>query len=242
MLPSGQLSAKEARARPRGFRFANWVVGLAFTLLARWKVEGRENVPAQGPLLVIANHTHYLDPPLINTCISRRVMFLAKRELITQTRGWRHWCLIHYGLIPMRRGGLDREALRRAAEFLMAGGALGLFPEGTRSRSGVLQRAQAGASLVALPNRVPIVPIGITGLAGVRVKPAMLVRRPRVHVRIGKPFMLPFPSSTDRATLTQASDYMMERIAELLPEALRGDYRSVAGGERALPDQRAQGD
>jgi len=238
LLPSGPIGTKEARARPLGFRFANWVVGMAFRIFARWEVEGRENVPPEGPLLVIANHTHYLDPPLVNTCLSRRVMFLAKRELITETTGWRHWCLLHYGLIPMRRGGLDREALKRASEFLAAGGALGLFPEGTRSRSGVLQRAQGGASMVALPNQVPIVPMGISGLAGVKIKPGTLFKRPRVRVRIGEPFHLPYGTTPTRGTLVEASDYMMERIAALLPEEQRGYYGSHKALEQAAPERR----
>ncbi|MBI4236440.1 MAG: 1-acyl-sn-glycerol-3-phosphate acyltransferase [Chloroflexi bacterium] len=219
--------------RPPAFAFADGVVTLALRLLARWQVEGRENVPRQGPLLVVANHTHYLDPPLLCASVRRQVLFLAKRELITEMRGWRRWCVIHYGLIPMDRRGLDREALRRAAEHVVAGGALGLLPEGTRSRSGLLQRAQPGASLVALSARVPILPVGISGLGGLRVG-RDLWRRPRIHVRIGRPFLLPFEPSRDRTTLTAASDYMMERIAALLPEAQRGYYsqaRAPAGDE-----------
>lgn len=225
--------------RALAFAVANGVMRLMFRLCTRWEVEGRERVPLRGPLLVIANHTNYLDPPLINASLPRRVLFLAKQELVAGTRGWRRWCLLHYGLIPLARRGLDREALRGAGAHMEAGGALGLFPEGTRSRAGTLQRAEPGASLVALPNRVPILPVGISGLAGLRL-PRDLWRRPRILVCIGQPFLLPFEPKRERATVTAASDYMMNQIASLLPEAQRGYY----GGPRppaTEPGERGRG-
>lgn len=215
---------------PLDYVFANGFMALNFRLFARWRVEGRENVPPRGPLIVVANHTHYLDPPLVNASVSRRVLYLAKSELMTETHGWRRWCLVHYGLIPIERRRVDRTALRRALDHLSAGGVIGLFPEGTRSRSGQLQRAQAGAALLALSSGAPVLPVGIVGLAGLRLGPSVVLRRPPVTVRIGPAFTLPFPATTDRAILREASDYMLGRVAALLLEGMRGAYAEAGSG------------
>ncbi len=198
-----------------------------FRLATRRRVDGVEHVPTSGPLLVVSNHIHAIDPPLINVSIpDRQVLFLAKRELIERTRWWQRWCYLHYGLIPLDRARLDRRAMGRALGHLEAGGTVGLFPEGTRSRTGALQAPLAGSAYLALAAEgTPILPVGIHGIAGARVTPWTLMRRPVVSVRIGEPFVLPAGgSATDRETLRDAADVIMRRIAELLPEEVRGAF------------------
>ncbi|MBI4328259.1 MAG: 1-acyl-sn-glycerol-3-phosphate acyltransferase [Chloroflexi bacterium] len=216
------------------YRVANNFMRLCFTLFSRWQVEGAEHVPSRGPFIAVANHSHYLDPPLINASLSRKVLFLAKREL-TQTPGWPGWCIVHYGFIPLDRERFDREALRRAQEVLEKGGAVGLFPEGTRSRTGQLQEARPAAAFLAIQSGVPILPIAISGAGSLGSLRHALPRRPPITVRIGPIFQLPTPLSPSREVIVSASHSMMERIAALLSPELRGVYGAGRGATPPAP-------
>ncbi|MDP7619184.1 MAG: lysophospholipid acyltransferase family protein [Dehalococcoidia bacterium] len=213
--------------QPLSYTIANGFMRMVFRSLSFHKVEGAENVPSSGALLVVSNHIHALDPPLINASIPRRqVLFLAKRELVERPSRWQRWCILHYGLIPLNRARLDRRAMAKAIELLESGGTVGLFPEGTRSRTGVLQQPLAGAAYLALASEgTQVLPVAVHGIAGLKLGLRALVKRPRVTIRIGKPFaLLQAESAKDRETLRQAGITMMQRIAELLPPEARGIY------------------
>jgi len=190
--------------------------------LTRWRVEGKENVPRTGPLIVVANHHNIIDPPLISASVPRRISFMAKEELF-RSRMLRA-IVQNYGAFPVRRGQLDRVAVRWALTALQNGGALGMFPEGKRSPNAQLQSPQPGASLLAARSGVPILPVGISGSERVNGI-GFILHRPRINVTIGRPFRL--ASSGDKVTrsrLAQHSESIMEHIAELLPESYRGVY------------------
>jgi 1-acyl-sn-glycerol-3-phosphate acyltransferase len=213
--------------QPLSYTIANGFMRIVFRALSQRRVEGAENVPASGALLVVSNHIHALDPPLINASIpGRQVLFLAKRELVERPSRWQRWCILHYGLIPLDRARLDRRAMAQAIELLDSGGTVGLFPEGTRSRTGVLQQPLAGAAYLALASEgAQVLPVAVHGISGLKLGRRTLLRRPRVTIRIGRPFALPrAESATDRETLRQAGATMMRRIAELLPPDARGIY------------------
>ena len=124
----------------------------------------------------------------------------------------------------MHRGQLDRKALRQAEQVLADGLALVMFPEGMRSRSGRLRPAFPGSALIALRSGVPIVPVGITGTERIRGI-AWWLRRPQIIVNVGRPFHLPPASSkVTKVKLAELTNYMMGRIAELLPLEYRGSY------------------
>lgn len=191
-------------------------------MLTRWRVNGKENVPAHGPVIIVSNHLNLIDPPLLSASIKRRIVFMAKEELFHSlilgplVRGWRAF--------PVRREGLDREALRQAQQVLGEGLALGMFPEGARSATAQLQRARAGTSLLALRSGVPVLPVGITGTEKIK-SPIAILRRPEVTVNIGKPLSLtPIDGQSTKAQLASATDFIMVRIAELLPPSYRGVY------------------
>jgi 1-acyl-sn-glycerol-3-phosphate acyltransferase len=206
---------------------ANGFMRIVFKIFSRQDVEGAEHIPTNGPLLVVSNHIHALDPPLVNAAVpGRQVLFLAKRELVDRTSWWKAWCILHYGLIPLDRARLDRRAMRRGIEHLESGGTVGLFPEGTRSRTGILQQPLVGAAYFPLiAEGTPILPVAVHGIAGLRLSPLALLRRPRIKIRIGEPFTLPpAESATDRTTLRESDDEIMRRIAELLPSEVRGPY------------------
>lgn len=198
------------------------VVRMLLLLLTRWRVKGRENVPSQGSLLVVANHLNLADPPLLAVSLGRKAIFMAKEELFRfRLSGY----FIHgFGAFPVHRRQLDRKALRQAGQVLGEGLALVMFPEATRSKSAQLQPAFSGSALIALRSGVPILPIGITGTERIKGV-AWLLHRPEITVNIGHPFHLPPASSKlTKVELTKLTDYMMGRIAELLPPEYRGDY------------------
>jgi 1-acyl-sn-glycerol-3-phosphate acyltransferase len=114
--------------------------------------------------------------------------------------------------------------LRQANLVLKNGTALGMFPEGKRSTSGCLSAALQGSALVGYHNRALIIPIGITGTEQIRGY-GWILRRPSVELRIGKPFYLPdIGYSLTKIQLTELTDIIMKRIAELLPEKYQGQY------------------
>lgn len=192
-----------------------------FSLACRWEIVGRENVPRRGPLIVISNHTHFVDPPIVGASLPRKLSFMAKEELFrVPIVGW--WAR-HYDAFPVRRGEADRQALRDAQSVLDLGLALGMFPEGTRSRDGVMRRAFPGAALIAMRAGCPIVPIAIDGSERI-FQELRRFRRANVRVIFGEPFTIHVDDKA-RDRLALATDQMMQHIAELLPEWRRGPYR-----------------
>jgi 1-acyl-sn-glycerol-3-phosphate acyltransferase len=198
------------------------VVRPVLFLFTRYKVEGKDNIPKQGPLIVVSNHLSMTDPPVLSASIPRSIVFMTKEELFSDpilgpfTRAWHAF--------PVRRGHLDREALRQADQVLRDGLVLGIFPEAMRSPTGKMQQGYTGAALIALRNKSPILPVGIKG-ADKMNKLSFIFRRPELTVNIGKPFT-PQPSGgrLTKEQLAPATDIIMRKIAELLPESYRGYY------------------
>jgi 1-acyl-sn-glycerol-3-phosphate acyltransferase len=196
------------------------IARVLFALLTRLEVRGRENIPTDGPLLVVANHLNLTDPPLIGISLGRKMMFMAKEELF---RSPLTACFVGgFGAFPVRRGKLDRKALRQSEQVLADGMALIMFPEATRSKTARLQPAYPGSALLAMRSDVPVLPVGISGTERVRGL-GWIFRRPRITINIGRPFKLP-AKKMSRAELAENTDLIMERIAELLPRKYRGVY------------------
>ncbi len=191
-------------------------------LFTNWQVRGRENIPGEGAVIVIANHLNLADPPVLGASLGRKAVFMAKEELFHSR--FSNYLIRGLGAFPVHRRQLDREALRQADQVLAKGTALIMFPEGGRSKNAQLQPAFPGSTLIALRNGVPILPVGITGTE--KIKGAVwLLRRPEVIVNIGYPFSLPpVGSKLTKAELAGLTNSMMARIAELLPPEYRGYY------------------
>ena len=198
------------------------IVKVILKLFTHCQVKGRENIPSQGPLLIVANHLSLADPPLLGVSLDRKVRFMAKEELFSPKMIG--YFISSFGAFPVHRGRLDRRALRQAYQVLADGSALVMFPEGTRSSNNQLQPGLPGSALVALRSGVPILPVGIFGTE--KIKGILwLLRRPLMTVNIGHTFNL--PSASGRLTkteLTELTNFMMKRVAELLPPEYRGDY------------------
>jgi len=194
-----------------------------FRLLSRRSVQGLEHVPRQGPYVLVSNHLSRLDAPLIYG--------LVGGEHIT---GWaaekyeRHWLFGTImrlgGGIFIRRGEVDRGALQAAVEWLRAGKAFGMSPEGTRSQTGAMTRAKTGVAYLVNETGAPVIPAGVWGTE-TAVGQLLRLRRPQVAVRFGRGFTLPALGEGERAAgLRRNTDEIMCRIAALLPPAYRGVY------------------
>ncbi|MFC2072499.1 lysophospholipid acyltransferase family protein [Chloroflexota bacterium] len=207
---------------PWYYYLAGLIVRMLLRLFTRWQVKGRENIPNQGPLLVVANHVNLVDVPLLGASFDRRVIFMAKKELF-------HFRLIghvigSFGAFPVHRGQLDRKALRQANRVLADGQTLITFPEGTRSHSGRLGHAFPGSALIALRSGAPILPVGITGTENIKGI-AWILHRPQITVTFGYPFHLPpVNGKLSKTELAESTNCMMKHIAELLPTKYQGVY------------------
>jgi 1-acyl-sn-glycerol-3-phosphate acyltransferase len=196
-------------------------------------VEGLENVPRHGGLLVVSNHVGTIDPPLIGAYLPRHdVYFMAKSEYFEHRLG--RIIITGYHAFPVVRGTADRTALRHALSLMAEGHVVVLYPEGHRSPDGVLQRPHPGAGFLARAAGVPILPVGIWGTERVLPIGSIRPRRAPVHLRFGRAVPLPAEDPDGpRRTNQQISDLLMQRIAEVLPASRRGifggttDYRAV---------------
>jgi 1-acyl-sn-glycerol-3-phosphate acyltransferase len=199
-------------------------------VVLRMRIYGLKHVPRRGGAMVICNHLDWFDPILLLATSPRPILFMAKAEFLTY-RVLR-WFAYQAGAFPVRRGRPDRAALRHAESRLAEGMLVGMFPEGTRSRTGGLIQPFPGASLVAVRSNAPIIPCALVGtedlpMSGVKSRARR--RYPRVTAIFGEPFMLATeaPDGT-RYDLDDLTDAMMIEIARLLPETYHGVYAGRA--------------
>ena len=197
-------------------------------LAGLFRVEGQDQVPGAGGLLVCANHASTVDPPLVPAFLPRGDSWsMAKSEYFVR-RSFMRWLVTTYHAFPVVRHSADRRALKRAAQILEAGQALIVYPEGTRVESGGLRRAEPGAGFLAKVSRATVQPVGLVGTRDCFPKGALWPRRVRVAVRFGGPLRIRERRPDGRRVENQeAADAIMLAIAELLPERVRGDYSDL---------------
>ncbi len=213
---------------PATYRALRRIVALIMSLFYRYEVVGAEKVPRCGPVIIAVNHLHLFDPFAVAARIDRQIVTLAASK-------WRSNLLIgaflkYAGTIFVRRGEVDREALRYCFEVLSQGKALAIAPEGTRSRTGGLQRGKPGIAYVAMRTDAPIVPVAIAGTQ--HLGDWLHLRRPVCRVVVGEPFHLPKVEgrpSTDQ--LQEVADAVMVRIGTMLPESYWGVYAPQIAAE-----------
>ncbi len=148
--------------------------------LSGLRVEGRENVPKSGGLIVASNHISFWDPPLVGCAVWRELHYLAKEDLFRNPVFG--GMIRSFNAIPIRRGSADMRGLTRAREVLRAGQALILFPEGGRMGDGKLHRARPGLGMLATATDARILPCHISGSDR---SGSWLLRGAHVQVRIG---------------------------------------------------------
>lgn len=211
-----------------------WFIRLCmFLYIRKTTTKGLENIPKEGGAILVSNHLNNADPCIIPGVAKRRIVTMAKKEMFR----WPviSWLFKFIGAFPVDRQGADLGALREAQRVVNDGLLLLMFPEGTRSRDRQLHRGFPGTALVAYRTGAPIIPIAITGTEGLPW-PWVFVRPfigPRVTITVGEPF---YPPTTERITTQaakDATDAIMLRVAELLPESYQGEYREAVARERA---------
>lgn len=227
-----------------GYRVGASLMAVVTRALARWQVINKEAVPREGPVIVAANHISLIDPPLLMASIPRPIVFMAKEEAFQSLFGEAFFWVM--GVMPVRRGQPDRGALVAARRILESGGALGIFPEGTRSRNGQLGLGYQGCALLALWTGAPILPVGITGteaIKGLSSFPSVLMgsipgsNRLQLTVNIGEPFPIARGDGPiSREHRVASTRLIMEHIAQLLPP----EYRGIYGDEEKVSEGAAK--
>jgi 1-acyl-sn-glycerol-3-phosphate acyltransferase len=183
-------------------------------LYFRLEAHGRDNVPRTGPVLLVANHSSVLDPPVIGALLHRQMAFLAKAELFRIP--------LFGGLIrrlnaqPVKREGADAGALRSVLRVLADDRVLLTFPEGTRGEEGVLRAPKPGAGMLAVLSGAPVVPVYVSGAGRAWPRGRRFPRPGKIIIRFGPALTFPRPEGGDRRSYYETvSRAMMAAIAEL---------------------------
>jgi cytidylate kinase len=216
-------------------RLGSVVLRLIVRAIVRLRIEGDLSaIPREGALIIAANHASSADPVLIgaflNSAINRPINWLGKRELLEW--GLTGWAFRRAGIHPVDRDAADLESFRTAMRILDAGQILAVFPEGTRSRDGALQRVREGVGMLAMRSGAVVLPVAVVDSDLMWPRGHLLPRfGKRVTVRYGTPLNVAdaLAASGDaprdrRAATEAATRLVMTRIAELLPPRQRGVY------------------
>jgi 1-acyl-sn-glycerol-3-phosphate acyltransferase len=201
-------------------------------LIYRPVIEGRDNVPRQGPVIIAANHLSFFDSIVIPLVAPRPVAFLAKADYF-HGRGiggrLRAAFFIAIDAVPVDRGShrTAQASLDAALAVLQAGRAFGIYPEGTRSRDGRIYRGRTGVAWLALSSGAPVVPVALIGTDQIQPVGTRMPRLRRVTVRFGAPLTFPpAPASSAQARRT-VTDEIMVAIGELSGQVPAGSYNEL---------------
>jgi 1-acyl-sn-glycerol-3-phosphate acyltransferase len=209
---------------PIGYRMAKAVLGRPLRWAYDIRVEGAGNVPS-GPAILAPNHRSFMDSIFLALAVDRPVTFLAKAEYFDNRRI--AWMFRSTGQIPLRRGSPSgaRQALHAAGNVLSGGGVVGIYPEGTRSRDGLLHKGRLGPARLAYASGAPIVPVGLIGTEQVQTPHQRLPRLgKRIVVRFGQPrWGAPSPARG----LRELTDQVMGDIATLCGQAYSESFAPV---------------
>jgi 1-acyl-sn-glycerol-3-phosphate acyltransferase len=208
-----------------GGQFVYWLaranVWALSKMMFRMRVEGGRNVPARGGVLIACNHVSHLDPPLVGTAAPRMVFHMAKRELFKVPA--LTWFMRQIGTIMVHRGQ-GKQAILDAIEYIGKGRAVIIFPEGTRSKNGVLMKGHSGAIVIAIRTDCPIIPAAIIGSEKAMTKGSKLIKPVPVTVRFGQPYTIPYEGDREhipRDVLERELVSLMEHIEALLPAHMK---------------------
>jgi len=153
-------------------------------MICRVKVQGSENVPSKGAFILASNHISNMDPFLVGTCITRKLNYMAKKELFA-SKFW-NWMFRQWGAFPVDREKPDISAIKEAINRLNSGKALLLFPEGGKRDHIENSKVQDGVGFLASKTQVPVIPVFIKGADKAMPKDAKFIRPADIHVRFGK--------------------------------------------------------
>lgn len=218
------------------YAFLKPIVATLCRLYFGLEAHGTEHVASHGPVLLVANHSSVLDPPVIGALLHRQMSFLAKAELFRIP--------LFGGLIrrlnarPVRRDGADANALRTVLRVLADERVLLTFPEGTRGEEGVLRPPKPGAGMLAVLSGAPVVPVYVSGSGQAWPRGRRLPRPAKIIVRFGPPLTFSRPEGGDRRSYYEmVSRAMMAAIAALQTEQDRAadEVRGTGCGPTRQP-------
>lgn len=204
-----------------GWRFFRTVFATYF----RWRVYNPERVPLTGPVILAPNHASYIDPPLVGAGVRRQINFLARDTifkvpvLASILRSWE--------VVPVDRDGGTGRGLKMILDRLSRGGAIIVFPEGTRSRHGALNPARSGIGLTVIKSTAPVVPVRVFGTYAAYGAHKLLPRPFRLQVKYGQPMYFEklraeaahCPKPRQKEIYQQIADEIMAEIARLEAKA-----------------------
>jgi 1-acyl-sn-glycerol-3-phosphate acyltransferase len=177
----------------------------------RGQIDGAEQVPQQGQLIVVSNHASDFDPPILSAAVRRPVAYMAKEELFRVPV--LKQAITLYGAYPVKRGAADRSAIRSALSLLEQGWAVGVFLTGTRTADGKVTDPKLGAALIAAKAQAPLLPVSLWGTHQIFRKGSALPRPVALTIRIGE--VISPPSSSDRAELEAVTQRCANTINQM---------------------------
>lgn len=180
------------------------LLSILFKVIFRLSVKGKENFPKHEGVLLCSNHMSNFDPPILGVAAPRIVRFMAKQELFKNP--FLNWLLTSIGGFPVKRGLADKQALRKGLDFLNSGEVIGIFPEGTRSKTGELGKGLAGAGFFALRSNAVVIPCAIIG----NYRPFR-----KMKVVFGEPINFT-KLKNEKASAKEATEVIMNEIQQLL--------------------------
>ncbi len=213
-----------------GLKIMNGFLRFVFQRVCRIHPADFKNVPVDGPLILVGNHINFLEVPVFLPHIDHpNVTGIAKRE------SWKNplfnFLFKQWGIIPIDRGMVDREAFRLTEEALRDGKVVALSPEGTRSKDGKLLQGKPGVVAIAVRTGAPLLPIGFYGYENFWQN-FKKFKKTEFNIVVGKPFKLNLNGNAlSRDVRQDVTDEIMYKIAELLPEKYRGYYHFDHGIE-----------
>ena len=205
----------------------NAVIRGLFRILCKLDIDDIQKLPALGPALLVMNHINFLEAPFFATFLAHtKLAALSKKENLSSPM-YRYFTSIWHA-IPIDRGGVDTESFNRCLAWVGDKGLLGLAPEGTRSKTGILQQGKAGVAMLAQKAGVPVYPMAHWGAEDFW-RNLKSFRRSPFHLRVGAPYMIEPAGSMTKTVRQEVADEIMQSIAVLMPEQYRGVYAGTVG-------------
>jgi 1-acyl-sn-glycerol-3-phosphate acyltransferase len=204
------------------YSFCKIIIGPVFKLFYPLEIKGLENLPKEGGIILAPNHSSYFDPIHFGMAVPRNINWIAKESFFNVW--WLGWFFKITGCLSVNSEKPNIETIKKALLVLEQGEMLGIFPEGTRSRSGKLMNGELGVALLALRSGVPILPAAIDGAFEAYPPDAKFPKPRRIKLRLGKPliFNVVKKGRIDKKTLEAVTEKVMKSIEGLIDEFEEG--------------------